>query len=241
MAPALEEPLCGGKDVAIDGAGAPADGVSKEGSLSAIALPTSTIRRILRSALPEGKLSAEAVAAFHRIAQVFICWLTHGACRQLADAGKKSKGKAAATKPPISAELVMSFLHSELPFVANKVANLFPEIVGAEHKPAAVHLLEQLQRKDGVFQLGSEAGSGIAAAATSALPELLREFPEAGALDGQEQQSAFVAKKGKGKRPAEKQSAPKMATKRPKRSTEAAAKQPEVVPRPLSYFFAAGA
>mmetsp|Transcript_21792 Transcript_21792/g.49606 ORF Transcript_21792/g.49606 Transcript_21792/m.49606 type:complete len:230 (-) Transcript_21792:100-789(-) len=229
MVPALEEPF-GNKDLLVDGA----DAVS----LSSIALPTATIRRVLRSSLPEGRLSAEAVAVFHRIAQVFICWLTNGACRQLADGNKKSKGKAAAIKQPISPELVMRFLHSELPLVADKIANLFPEIVGVEHKPAAVHLLEQLQRRDaGLTTIpdGSEAGPA------TGLTELLGEVPDA-AIDGQEAdvQVSTVAKKGKGKRPAEKQSGQKTTAKKAKRGTEAIG-TPVVVPKPLSHFFAAGA
>uniref|UniRef100_A0A7S1F2L6 Transcription factor CBF/NF-Y/archaeal histone domain-containing protein n=1 Tax=Noctiluca scintillans TaxID=2966 RepID=A0A7S1F2L6_NOCSC len=122
--------------------------------LSAIGLPASVIRRIVKDAAPGERFSGEAIAAFHRIAQIFVCYLTERSLQEVrVEADKAKRGKKVA--PPrrnLSTDHVMRFLTKEFPPIAAKMSSLFPEVLSTEFKPPAIQLLEQLRHQ----QQGSE-------------------------------------------------------------------------------------
>lgn len=187
---AMAEPLCpldpsldgvgAGAAVAADdlAVGAPAqDGPQAEDlaqALASISLPRSMLKRIARNAAPEARFSSEAVAGLHRIAQVFICFATDRALGELkAENDKARKGKKnPVLRRTLGADHVMRFLTAELPPIASKVSNLFPDLVPPEFKPPAVKLLEQLHEQEKAFEpSGAQAQGGflkaLAGAATS--------------------------------------------------------------------------
>lgn len=119
--------------------------------LASLSLPISTIRRIARTAAPNHRLTTEVTAGLHRIAQAFICYATDRSLAELqneAERARKHKSKAAVVpKKTLYPEHVMRFLMAESPHLANKLANLFPEMMPGEFKPLSVRLLEQLHKQ----------------------------------------------------------------------------------------------
>jgi len=123
----------------------------EDAALKSLALPAAHLRRIVRAAAPNARFSAEAVAGLHRTAQAYVLWAVD---QSLAEAkkvdgdkhGKKSSKVAGSLgSKRMTAEHVMRFLTVELPPIASKIANLYPDFVPVEYKPAAVRLLEELR------------------------------------------------------------------------------------------------
>merc|ERR1712194_3164 len=111
----------------------------------------------------------EAVAALHRVAQVFVCFATDrslGVIQAEKDKAKKMKGKNVnlLAKPTLGADHVMRFLSADLPQVASKMSSLFPDLMPTEFKPPGVILLEHLEeqrtREAAAMPAGS-ADSGV--------------------------------------------------------------------------------
>eukprot|EP00747_Dinoflagellata_sp_TGD_P087716 gnl/TRDRNA2_/TRDRNA2_163729_c2_seq2.p1 gnl/TRDRNA2_/TRDRNA2_163729_c2~~gnl/TRDRNA2_/TRDRNA2_163729_c2_seq2.p1 ORF type:complete len:378 (+),score=121.86 gnl/TRDRNA2_/TRDRNA2_163729_c2_seq2:82-1215(+) len=122
-----------------------------EAELSNVSLPREAVKRIARSAAPDNRLSSEAIGGLHRIAQIFVCYVTDGALKEMkteADKGKKPKGKVVPTRKTLSVEHVLRFLTAEIPQISSKVCNLFPDLVPMEFKPPSVRLLEKLREQE---------------------------------------------------------------------------------------------
>jgi|ERR1719310_155525 len=147
----------------------PAEPPTEASELSSVSLPVSHIRRIAKAAAPPGtKFSSEALAALHRIAQVYILYATDRAIAQAqaeaAEAKKKKiKNMPVPTGRRMTADHVMQFLTAEMAPIATKLANLMPDSMPKEFKPTSLQLLEELrvqQRK----LLEPEAGGDATAA-----------------------------------------------------------------------------
>lgn len=131
-------------------------------ALASVSLPAAAIRRIARSAAPGARFSGESVAALHRVAQVFVCYLTDRSLHEMKVEGdklKKSKKNPAMPKT-LRSDHVMRFLSSELPPIAKKVSTLFPFAVPPEYKPSGVRLLERLHEQERLANLGKDNDSG---------------------------------------------------------------------------------
>jgi len=223
---------------AVDVAPLPALPVANEGeenaeaaaALAGVSLPAAAIRRIARSAAPGARFSGEAIAALHRVAQVFTCYLTDRALHEMkveADKAKRSK-KGPVMAKTLKSEHVMRFLSSELPPISKKISTLFPFAVPPEYKPAGVRLLERFHEQERLANLGN----------TDASHSLLDSFGagQHGDLEGDAQElgepHTIGPKRGRetdGKEKPAKRSktAPKPATK------------PKTTPAKLSTFFGA--
>eukprot|EP00441_Pelagodinium_beii_P033523 CAMPEP_0197628648 /NCGR_PEP_ID=MMETSP1338-20131121/6864_1 /TAXON_ID=43686 ORGANISM="Pelagodinium beii, Strain RCC1491" /NCGR_SAMPLE_ID=MMETSP1338 /ASSEMBLY_ACC=CAM_ASM_000754 /LENGTH=226 /DNA_ID=CAMNT_0043199637 /DNA_START=38 /DNA_END=718 /DNA_ORIENTATION=+ len=121
---------------------------SEDAGLAQLALPAALMRRIAKSAVPGLRLSSEAFAGLHRVAQAYICFATEKSLAEVRAEGNKAKkgSKAApAARKTLNAEHVMRFLTSEIPPMATKLSNMCPELMPEDFKPAAVKLLEQLR------------------------------------------------------------------------------------------------
>lgn len=123
-----------------------------DNTLQTISLPAASIKRIAKSAAPGVSFNAEALAGLHRIAQAFVCYATDRSLAEVRhEVERGRRGTKARSLPPprkvLGADHVMRFLHTSLPPVANKVAQLFPDLMPFEHKPAGVQLLEQLHEQ----------------------------------------------------------------------------------------------
>eukprot|EP00927_Polykrikos_kofoidii_P071608 TRINITY_DN67869_c0_g1_i1.p1 TRINITY_DN67869_c0_g1~~TRINITY_DN67869_c0_g1_i1.p1 ORF type:complete len:350 (+),score=60.79 TRINITY_DN67869_c0_g1_i1:134-1051(+) len=124
--------------------------------LAPLALPASLVRRIARSAAPPGtRFSSDALAALHRVAQVYILYACDRACSE-GQQEKNEKMKKSKKGVPVAgggsrrmtAEHVMRFIAADLSPVAAKVATLFPDLMPLEFKPPAVRLLQELREQE---------------------------------------------------------------------------------------------
>lgn len=143
-------------------------GEAADPGLAGLSLPAAAIRRAAKSAAPGVHFSSEAVAGLHRVAQAFICFSTDRALHEVkaeGDKAKRSKGKAnPAPRKTLTADHVMRFLSSEMPPISRKLATLYPDLMPAEYKPAAIKLLEQLQEQEKALAPPPRAAPGGAAA-----------------------------------------------------------------------------
>jgi histone H3/H4 len=131
--------------------GAPDAAGQDDVDLASIALPTTAIKRIVRSAAPGVRFSSEAIAGFHRVAQAFVLFATDRCLaeqtKEMEKVRKAAKSKHALPRKTLTSEHVMRFLSAELPPIASKVSTLFPDLMPTEFKPAGVLLLEQLHEQ----------------------------------------------------------------------------------------------
>eukprot|EP00928_Gymnodinium_smaydae_P085305 TRINITY_DN68689_c0_g1_i1.p1 TRINITY_DN68689_c0_g1~~TRINITY_DN68689_c0_g1_i1.p1 ORF type:complete len:272 (+),score=77.26 TRINITY_DN68689_c0_g1_i1:49-864(+) len=203
---------------------AAADPTALASELSSLALPMMTVRRIARNAAPGVSFSSEALAAMNRVAQAYILWATDRSLAHVqkeAAKQKKQKGKSGAPTTGVrrlTSENVMAFLEAELPHVASKVSNLFPDIMPAESKPVAVRLLEMYREQAaarsstplGAAGTDGQAGAAAAAEGAFASGEVggardAEQAPKRGRDDldhaAEEVMSGPAAKKSRGKAP----------------------------------------
>lgn len=137
------------------------DAAEAASALASVSLPAAVVRRIARSAAPGARFSGESVAALHRVAQIFVCYLTDRSLHEMkveADKMKKSKKNPAMPKT-LKSDHVMRFLSTELPPISKKISTLFPFAVPPEYKPAGVRLLERLHEQNHLANLGKDGGS----------------------------------------------------------------------------------
>jgi histone H3/H4 len=142
--------------------------------LASTSLPSSTIKRIVRTASPGVRFNSEAIAGFHRVAQAFVLFATDRSIAEVAKEAEKlrkaSKSKSIPTaRKTLTSEHVMRFLTSEMPPIASKVAALFPDLMPGDFKPAGVRLLEQLQEQSKVGQAGEDGAQASTANGTGGL------------------------------------------------------------------------
>ncbi|CAE8592217.1 unnamed protein product [Polarella glacialis] len=220
--------LLGAQSEAANGAAAAGDaGEGAVGSsLGSLSLPAAVLKRIARSAVPGVRLSSEALAALHRIAQVYVCFATDRGLGQVkAEGEKKKKGKSnPVLRKTLHTEHVMRFLSAEMPPLASKLASLCPELMPVEFKPAGVQLLEALHEQERKVQKAGERVEGGEAVASD--EAAAASNPQSGDLSG------FFG----GKRPAE--SAATGAGKRA-RHAPSTSDEPTAAPVPLTRFFGA--
>jgi len=150
---------------AVVGGDGPKGACQEDVDLSSTSLPFSSIKRIVRTASPGVRFSAEAVAGFHRVAQAFALFATDRSLAEQAKEAEKAKKASKSKNPPlmrktVTAEHVMKFLTAELPPIATKVASLFPELMPGDFKPAGVQLMEQLSEQSRAAQAARAHASG---------------------------------------------------------------------------------
>jgi histone H3/H4 len=136
--------------------------------LGTVSMPSATMRRIVRSAAPGVRFNGEAIAALHRVAQAFVCYATDRCIQELrgdtvlaAPAAQKKKqvkvGGPTSVKKTLGVDHVMKVLSKEVPPVAAKISNLFPELVPPEYRPQEIKLLEQLREQRRAAALGKSS------------------------------------------------------------------------------------
>lgn len=164
----FDDPVCSDVVTAISGDPSAARDDLKvapeDSGLASVSLPTSTIRRIARSAVPGVKFSSEAISGLHRIAQAYVCFATDRSIAELQvdiDKANKIKGKLRpVVKKQVTPEHVMRFLSTEMPPIASKLSTLFPNLVPADFRPTGVRLLEQLAEQEQAATGAVSAGAG---------------------------------------------------------------------------------
>lgn len=170
VGPAPENPETSANNAAASGSAAK----KEDPCLASISLPAAAVKRIVRNAAPGARFNAEALAALHRVAQAYVLFATDRALGEMkleADKFKKTKGRSGA--PPrktMGAEHVMQFLSSELPQIATKVSNLFPDLMPTDFKPAGVRLLEQLHEQEKAAAADASAADRATTNAASLTP-----------------------------------------------------------------------
>mmetsp|Transcript_9748 Transcript_9748/g.23349 ORF Transcript_9748/g.23349 Transcript_9748/m.23349 type:complete len:226 (-) Transcript_9748:14-691(-) len=121
---------------------------AEEVPLSSLSVPMSAVKRLTKNAVPSARWSQDALAGLNRMWQVFTLYAVERSLNELKTENHiKAKGKAHLFKKTVTADHTMRFLQGEMPHVATKLCNLFPEVVPQENRPTGIKLLEEMHKQ----------------------------------------------------------------------------------------------